>query len=189
MSEELQTTETEVETGAQVETEVEVDKVPVTELERRIAAANKKHAKELKELQDKVAEFENAGKTEAEKALAEAESLKSAVGDKDRAIAELSIKFEAVSKGVAPDKLDKFIKLVSTSDAEDVADKVAETLEQFPYFANVSEAPAGEKVPRIVAGGNPGGSATLTKEQFNKMGYKERLELSKSNPALYEKLR
>ena len=187
MSEELQTTETEVETGAQVETEVEVDKVPVTELERRIAAANKKHAKELKELQDKVAEFENAGKTEAEKAVAEAELLKSTVGDKDKAIAELSIKFEAVSKGVAPDKLEKFIKLAKLSDEEEFADKVAETLKDFPEFATQQEEP---KTPKIVAGGNPNGTTNaLTKEDFSKMGYAERMELFNTNPTLYNQLK
>lgn len=187
MSEELQTTETEVETGAQVETEAEVDKVPVTELERRIAAANKKHAKELKALQDKVAEFENAGKTEAEKALAEAESLKSTVGEKDRTIAELSLRFEAVLNGVPKDKLDKFIKLASLSEAEDVDEKVAETLKEWPEFATQAQE---EKVPKIVAGGNPNGTTNaLTKEDFSKMGYAERMELFNTNPTLYNQLK
>ena len=101
----------------------------------------------------------------------------------------MSIKFEAVANGVAKDKLDKFIKLASLSDAEEAADKVAETLKEFPEFATVAET-AEEKKPKIVAGGNPNGKiGSVTKEEFNKMGYKERMELFNSDPALYNQLK
>ena len=37
-------------------------------------------------------------------------------------------------------------------------------------------------------GGDKGGTDTVTKEQFNKMGYNSRVELKNSNPELYAKL-
>lgn len=45
--------------------------------------------------------------------------------------------------------------------------------------------------PNIVLPGNPSATAVeeITKADFDKMGYKERNELSQRNPALYEKLK
>lgn len=118
----------------------------------RIKRENQKSAKREKELQAKLEAYENANKTDEEKASAELEDLRTKTSEKDRAIAELSIKFEAVANGVAKDKLDKFIKLASLSDAEEAADKVAETLAEFPEFA--AQTQQEDKKAKIVVGGN-----------------------------------
>lgn len=143
----------------------EMDKVMADRLKREQA----KFAKQQKALEDRIAAFENAGKSEEEKANAELETLKTTASEKEKTIAELSIKFEAVSSGVAKDKLDKFIKLASLSDAEDAADKVAETLAEFPEFASVTQAPAEEKKPKIVAGGNTNTGTETDEDKLKKI--------------------
>lgn len=135
----------------------------------RIKRENQKSAKQMKELQTKLEAFENANKTDEEKANAELETLKTTASEKEKTIAELSIKFEAVSSGVAKDKLDKFIKLASLSDAEDAAEKVAETLAEFPEFASVAQAPAEEKKPKIVAGGNTNTGTETDEDKLKKI--------------------
>lgn len=45
-----------------------------------------------------------------------------------------------------------------------------------------------DKIPLFTRPGDKGKTETLTKEDFNKLGYKERLELSRNQPDLYKQL-
>ena len=178
-AEEIETEQTETKTF----TQEDMDKAIADRLKRESG----KTAKEVKELRAKLEAFENANKTDEEKAQAEAQAKEQALQEKDAELSTLRLQFEAVRNGVPEDKLEKFIKLAKLSDEEDFADKVAETLKDFPEFAVQQEE---AKTPKIVAGGNPNGTTNaLTKEDFSKMGYAERMELFNTNPTLYNQLK
>lgn len=182
--EDTQAEETETEqTETKTFTQEDMDKAIADRLKRESG----KTAKEVKELRSKLEAFENANKTDEEKAQAEAQAKEQALQEKDAELSTLRLQFEAVKNGVPEDKLEKFIKLAKLSDEEEFADKVAETLKDFPEFVAQQEE---SKAPKIVAGGNPNGTTNaLTKEDFSKMGYAERMELFNTNPTLYNQLK
>ena len=182
--EDTQAEETETEqTETKTFTQEDMDKAIADRLKRESG----KTAKEVKELRAKLEAFENANKTDEEKAQAEAQAKEQALQEKDAELSTLRLQFEAVKNGVPEDKLEKFIKLAKLSDEEEFADKVAETLKDFPEFVAQQEE---AKTPKIVAGGNPNGTTNaLTKEDFSKMGYAERMELFNTNPTLYNQLK
>ena len=125
----------------------------------RLKRESGKTAKEVKELRAKLEAFENANKTDEEKAQAEAQAKEQALQEKDAELSTLRLQFEAVKNGVPEDKLEKFIRLASLSEEEEFADKVAETLKEFPEFVAQQEE---SKAPKIVSGGNPTGAKTQT---------------------------
>ncbi|MEE3692572.1 phage scaffolding protein [Streptococcus suis] len=91
-----------------------------------------------------------------------------------------------------PSTLMKFIDVDAIELDENGNPKLDDILnglkESDPYLFKADD---GKPNPNIVLPGNP--SATtggeITKADFDKMGYKERNELSQRNPALYEKLK
>ncbi|BCK44616.1 hypothetical protein DAT300_01550 [Streptococcus suis] len=91
-----------------------------------------------------------------------------------------------------PSTLMKFIDVDAIELDENGTPKLDDILkglkESDPYLFKADD---GKPNPNIVLPGNP--SATtggeITKADFDKMGYKERNELSQRNPALYEKLK
>ncbi|MBI6050333.1 hypothetical protein H8J84_07070, partial [Clostridium perfringens] len=60
--------------------------------------------------------------------------------------------------------------------------------ETFKDLFTVEKVLGGKQPPNPPAGGT-GGPGQITREQFNKMGYMERNQLYKENPALYQQLR
>ena len=88
-------------------TQEDMDKAIADRLKRESG----KTAKEVKELRAKLEAFENANKTDEEKAQAEAQAKEQALQQKDAELSALRLQFEAVKSGVPQDKLDKFIKL------------------------------------------------------------------------------
>jgi len=65
-------------------------------------------------------------------------------------------------------------------------DKLAGLKTQFP---TQFESAGGKKFEEHkLPEGEPGGNATVTKEEFNKMGYNSRVELKQSNPELYSQM-
>lgn len=183
--EDTQAEETETEVTEQPETKTFTQEDMDKAIADRLKREDKKTAKEVKELREKLEAFENANKTDEEKAQAEAQAKEQALQQKDAELSALRLQFEAVKNGVPEDKLERFIKLASTSDGEDVSEQVADTLRDFPEFIAKQEA----KMPKIVPNGNPKGSASITQKEFSKMSYTEALELRKNNPELYNKLK
>ncbi|WP_277630392.1 hypothetical protein [Atopococcus tabaci] len=174
---------------ADVENEEEVDKTEETEeqtftqadIDRAIAERVKrleaKHKKQLDALQAKPPKGEEND---------EAETLKATVEEKDKELANAHMQLEALKAGVPADKVEKFVKLASLSEEEELADRVAETLKEFPEFGAQQEETVAKK--RIVPGGNPSGNAgTMTKEEI--MAIKdpvERVEQITKNSHLFK---
>lgn len=155
----------------------------------RVSRESKKAAKAQKDLQAKLdaatAKLENAGKSEEEQENAELDALKGNLSAKEEELANTKAELEALKQGVDVEKIDKVIKLAKLSDEEDIEDAIKGVLEEFPMLKNSDSVN-----PTFAKDGNPAKkSGVVTKEQFEKMGYNERLALKQSNPTLYKQLK
>lgn len=158
-------------------TQADIDKAIAERLKRETRKADKT----IKELQSEVETLKNGDKPQEE----QLGTLQATVEEKEKENARLNLQLEAMKAGVQADKLEKFIKLATLSDAEDFADKVEETLNDFPEFGTLVEKEEPKK--RIVTGGNPTGNTAMTKEEFEKLGYSERVKLKQEQPETYKK--
>ncbi|HFI0083531.1 TPA: hypothetical protein ACGOR9_001182 [Streptococcus suis] len=136
------------------------------------------------------AKWQESQKSEADK---QAEAL--AAKDKELANAQaenkiLASKLAALSKGVNADAVDDVIALAERLVTDDVSidDAIGRVLAKYPQFGK--QEPVEEKKPTITVPGNPSAqnSLEITKEQFDKMTYNERVELKQENPTLFNKL-
>lgn len=64
-------------------------------------------------------------------------------------------------------------------------DQLKKVKEDNPFLFDEGE---GTKGPTFSKNGNPNGTTKVTKEDFNKMGYSERLNLKQSDPGLFSEL-
>ncbi|WP_180273249.1 hypothetical protein [Streptococcus suis] len=136
------------------------------------------------------AKWQESQKSEADK---QAEAL--TAKDKELANAQaenkiLASKLAALSKGVNADAVDDVNALAERLVADDVSidDAIGQVLAKYPQFGK--QEPVEEKKPTITVPGNPSAqnSLEITKEQFDKMTYNERVELKQENPTLFNKL-
>lgn len=136
------------------------------------------------------AKWQESQKSEADK---QAEAL--TAKDKELANAQaenkiLASKLAALSKGVNADAVDDVIALAERLVTDDVSidDAIGQVLAKYPQFGK--QEPVEEKKPTITVPGNPSAqnSLEITKEQFDKMTYNERVELKQENPTLFNKL-
>lgn len=126
------------------------------------------------------------------------ETYKTQVAQLQAQLVEAQIDGEVQAKmlaaGVKPDDMDYVLfklkakgKLEMGEDGKvkDIDDKIAALKQQFPSnFASESKTHILEN--KLPNGGDPG--STVTKEEFNKMGYNSRVELRKENPELYNQM-
>lgn len=138
----------------------EKETVPASELHRRLSVKDRKHKKELEELQTELQALKDANKTEEEKENDKQQAIVDELAQEKTKSATLELKIEALSNGVTADKLDRFIKLASTSDKEDIADKVTDTLAEFPEFSATIDTE--ETKPSFIRPGNPTGADVKT---------------------------
>ena len=124
----------------------------------------------IKPIQDELEGLKPKQKTQAE---IELEERIKALEDRERAIAEqekaTAFRNSVKEKGIA----EELIPFLNAEVDLDVLSGVMKELQLASSFE--------PNVPR----GEPSG---ITKEQFQKMGYQQRVELMESNPALYSKL-
>ena len=168
-------------------TQAEVDAA----VEARVARESKKATKAQKDLQAKLdeatAKLDNAGKSKEEQDNADLEALKGNLSAKEEELANTKAELEALKQGVPADKFEMVIKLAKLSDEEDIETAIAGVLEEFPMFKESKEESTD---PYFSKKGNPSKqTGEVTKESFEKMSYKERLELKKKNKSLYDQLK
>ena len=127
----------------------------------------------LKGVNDELAKYKPADKTDAEKLL---EQKEKELVDKEKAIADkektITVKEKLTEKGL-PVELAKYINI--GDDVDTALDEFGSTLSSM--LLNGSYKPSNHK-------NNDG----MTKEDFKKMGYVERNKLFETNPELYKKL-
>ncbi|HEL2367441.1 TPA: hypothetical protein TZS64_001367 [Streptococcus suis] len=136
-------------------------------------------------------DWQESQKTEADK---QTELLAS----KDRELASvldankrLEAKLSALTQGVNADSVDDVIALSERSVNEDttIDEAIKQVVGKYPQFATTPNTT--EKKPTFTVVDNPSAStkSDVSKDQFGKMTYVERLELKRTNPKLYEQLK
>ncbi len=126
-------------------------------------------------------EAEAEARTEAEAERAEREA------EKDKIIARYEAEKRFLSMGMKDDVLESAVEAKLNGDEDalfSIINKFYENKANADIKAKENEW-LGNRPPVNVG---VGGNATLTKEQFNKMGYKARVELANNNPELYKQL-
>lgn len=134
-----------------------------------------------KKLREKMTEEEAQAeeRAEAERDRAEREA------EKDRIIAQYEAKAMFAEMGLQGKDLDAAIQAKMDGDEKAVYDVIIKYFEQKYETALKTEKNEwlGNR-PQVNVG--VGDSATLTQEQFNRMGYKDRVKLATENPELYK---
>ncbi|WP_178085621.1 hypothetical protein [Streptococcus ruminantium] len=136
-------------------------------------------------------DWQESQKTEADK---QTELLAS----KDRELASaldankrLEAKLSALTQGVNVDSVDDVIALSERLVNEDttIDEAIKQVVGKYPQFATTPNTT--EKKPTFTVVDNPsaGAKTDVSKDQFGKMTYVERLELKQTNPKLYEQLK
>jgi len=69
-----------------------------------------------------------------------------------------------------------------------IDDMLAGLKTQFPAFFETAGSTGKQIEPQKLPDRNNSGGTTVTKEEFNKMGYNSRVQLKESNPELYDQL-
>lgn len=185
----LNVVETEVTEQVDTQTEVETPQEKTyteTELQKIIKdriSREKKAAEKAVEEASRLAKM-----NEDEKAKYEMEKLKEELADLKRKDAQYGLSKEA-SKMLAEHDIqvdDDLLAFVVKDDAE--ATKAA-----VDSFVALIDAKVAEGVKKALSGTAPkmniAGNTAMTKEQFNKLPYKERVELFSTNPTLYSQLK
>lgn len=143
-----------------------------------------KALKEKGEITKRLREKQTAEEAEAEaqaQALAERTEREA---EKDKIIARYEAEKRFLSMGMKEDILESAVEAKLNGDEDalfDIINKFYENKANANIKAKENEW-LGNRPPVNVGVGN---GSTLTKEQFNKMGYKARVELAANNPELY----
>lgn len=155
------TADTEVDSVNETEqpafTQADLDKAIADRLKREERKTNKTIA----ELQGELETLKNGEKPQEEQLA----TLKTTLEATNQEKTQLQLQLESLKAGVQTEKLEKFIKLASLSDAEEFAEKVAETLAEFPEFGKVVEEEP--KTPHVSIGGHPKATSKTTTDAFS----------------------
>jgi hypothetical protein len=155
----------------------------------------KAYAKAEKDSQKKLDEIKKQQEAEALKNAPDAEKLKAfeaKANAEAKARQAAEFKLGLASKGLPAEYAD-----ILTSEDEDRVDKAVDFLASYKA---ATEKPLLEKITQLTTDLNNANlrspapqaldkrDSVVNQEQFNKMGYKERIELKTKNPSLYETL-
>ncbi|QXX55464.1 hypothetical protein G8B43_01955 [Streptococcus pyogenes] len=101
----------------------------------------------------------------------------------------LNAKLAAMSLGVNAESIDDVIALSErlVTDETSIEDAIKTVLGKYPHFGQTKD-----KAPKITVAGNPSadnGQGSVSKEDFAKMSYQEKLNLKLKNKSLYDQLK
>ncbi|HFI0065452.1 TPA: DUF4355 domain-containing protein [Streptococcus suis] len=171
------------ETTEKTFTQAELDEM----IQREKAKAKRAAEKEYKAKMDEAEKMRDMN--EAQKAEYEAKKQADYIAELEAKINRSGLEKEAsklLSEGglIADDKILNFV-------VKDTAEDTLEAVNSFTALVNdLADKKVGEmlkgKTPKKVEQSTSGG---ITKEQFNRMGYKDRNELLQNDPELYAKLK
>lgn len=157
-------------------TEEEVNKKLQSETDR----VRTEYSKKIKEYEEKLKELTPATKSDAE---LEIEARLKALEDKEREVQakELELKVsETLENNGLPKQLAKYINIQGAEDLESYLGEVKEVLSKHLADTSLNNTYKPNK--------HTATKDMITKEQFNKMSYMERLNIFKTNEELYNKL-
>lgn len=191
MNEEIQTVET-VEEDNKVPAEPETSEQPKDEKKYTDAEVDaiidKKFAKWKSEQKAKESEAKKLAKMNADdKHKYEMEKREKALADREAEITRRELTAEArtiLSERGLPSELIDNVNLADADSVRESIDKLQSSWELAVQRGIADKTKGGAPIKRA-----PQGSGQVTKEKFDRMGYKERNELLQSNPELYAKLK
>ncbi|WP_283279413.1 hypothetical protein [Streptococcus dysgalactiae] len=134
-------------------------------------------------------EWKESQKSESEKQT-EILNAKDKELEEARAINKaLNAKLAAMSLGVKAESIDDVIALSErlVTDETSIEDAIKTVLGKYPHFGQTKD-----KAPKITVAGNPSadnGQGSVSKEDFAKMSYQEKLDLKLKNKNLYDQLK
>ena len=173
----------EVEGAPKTFTQSEVDEL----IKKRLAKQEKSFDKRMQEKLDEAEKLRQMNETQ--KAEYEQEKQRAYIAELEAKINRSGLEREASKMlsegGIIAD--DKILGLI----VKDTAERTQEAVESFVALVNdLADRKVGEKLkgktPKKMEETTAG---EITKEQFNKMGYRSRNELLQNNPELYHKLK
>lgn len=163
-------------------TQADVDEI----VQQRLKKAEKSYARKMQEQLDEAEKLrqmnaEQKAEYEQEKQAKEIADLKAQL---NRNALEKEASKLLSEAGIVAD--DEILSFVVKEDAEG-------TQEAISRFSSLVNEVADKKVSEALKGRTPGkvgeqSSAEITKERFDRMGYRAQLDLKKNNPELYEQL-
>ena len=163
----------------------ELDAVVSNRLER----ARKKWQEEVNDMKSK-ADMDEVQRLKYEKEQAE-KAVQEVSTTANLKLIKAEAKAQALYLGVAPKKINYALKLANLRedmvneegelDEKEIKKALKEVLEDLPELAEAQNPKGGQDFSKETKKG-------ITKEQFQKMSYKERVELKSTNPEFYEKL-
>lgn len=169
-------------------TKAEVDAMLQKESDRRVSAARKKFETELKTTVEKERrEAEKLAKmSEEDKAKHTFEDKERLLNERESLLLQKELKLEA-AKILGERKLPTtFVDLLANGDAEETLKNI-EVFEG--AFRDAVSAAVDERLGQTSTRPGAGTSGTvITRDEFKKLGYRERLTLMNKDPELYNKL-
>lgn len=198
MAEEQQTNETETNTEQEETqeesltlTQEELDKKIESESDRKTASALEKQKKQLraeleKEVKEREAEAARLAKlSQKEREEAEFKKRQDALDKREQELAQKELKAQAVSELHEKQLPSSFADFLLAEDGEKTFENIGNFKKAF------DEAVEGAVTERLKGDAPKTGTTNtgaVTKEQFQKMGYSERVKLHNENPDLYQQL-
>lgn len=162
-------------------TQAEVDDL----IKNRLARANKD--KPSKEELEAYNLWKETQKTEQEKQAELIAKAKEAQTEAEKKYLDLEAKYSAMGLGVKTDSINDVITLAKAKVSDDVTltQAIEKVIEAYPHFKKDANVKTGATPLNPESNSN---SAGITKEQFKKMSYSERVNLYNKDKDLYNQL-
>lgn len=184
-NESVETQETETPGALTQESVQEMIAAALAEKDKELDRVRNEYGKKVKAKEQELNSLKTANMTEAEKQAQALEDARNEITQKERLLLERENKLFAVDALKNAELPHSFLEFV-TSDSEDVTTERIGLLKS-TFDAEVQKAvdDAFKQKGRTVAKGTGG---TVTAQDFENMTYQQRVELLKTDPALYQTL-
>jgi DNA primase catalytic subunit len=170
-------------------TQEELEKRVTSEVDRRVESGIKKGLETHKKKWEQ--EFSERAKLSAEElAKKDLEEKLKSFAEREREISRKANQLEAKSMlseaDIPKSHYENFIGILVTDDAEATKSNVQNFINMFNATKNDIETKVKSEYANVKKPKTGNGNGTITKEEFNKMGYADKIKFKQENPELYK---
>ena len=170
-------------------TQEELEKRVTSEVDRRVESGIQKGLETQKKKWEQ--EFAERAKLSAEElAKKDLEEKLKSIAEREREISRKANQLEAKSMlseaDIPKSHYENFIGMLVTDDAEATKSNVQNFINMFNATKNDIETKVKSEYANVKKPKTGNGNGTITKEEFNKMGYADKLKFKQENPELYK---
>lgn len=170
-------------------TQEELEKRVTSEVDRRVESGIKKGLETQKKKWEQ--EFSERAKLSAEElAKKDLEEKLKSFAEREREISRKANQLEAKSMlseaDIPKSHYENFIGILVTDDAEATKSNVQNFINMFNATKNDIETKVKSEYANVKKPKTGNGNGTITKEEFNKMGYADKIKFKQENPELYK---